>query len=60
MFPNPKVSIVIPTYNEENDILQTLNYLDSLEYENYEIIIVDDSSDSTPQIIKSFKSNKIN
>jgi glycosyltransferase involved in cell wall biosynthesis len=60
MFPNPKVSIVIPTYNEENDILQTLNYLDSLEYEDYEIIIVDDSNDSTPQIIKSFESNKIN
>lgn len=51
-----KVSIVIPTYNEENDIELTINYLLLLKYKNIEIIFVDDSTDSTPEIIKKYAS----
>lgn len=56
----PKVSIIIATYNEEKDILKTLESLHNLDYNNFEILIVDDSIDSTPEIINNYKSNKIN
>ena len=45
-----KFSIVVPTYNEENDIAGTLDALTSLDYPDKEIIVVDDSTDSTPAI----------
>lgn len=50
-----RFSIVIPTYNEEKDIARTLDSLTSLEYKNREIIIVDDSTDNTPSIVKEYE-----
>lgn len=50
-----KFSIVIPTYNEENDIRGTLESLMRLDYPNYEILIVDDSTDLTPIIISEYQ-----
>ena len=45
------LSIIIPTYNEEKDILDCLNSLNSQSYKNFEIIIVDDgSNDKTREI----------
>ncbi len=52
---NPIVSIIIPTYNEEKDIRSTLERLVNLSYGNKEIIVVDDSTDSTPLIVKEFE-----
>ena len=49
-----KFSIIIPTYNEENDIRGTLESLLELTYKNKEIIIVDDSNDNTPNIIREY------
>lgn len=46
-----KFSIVIPTYNEEKDIAQTLNSLVKLDCDDYEVLVVDDSTDSTPDIV---------
>ena len=37
-------SIIIPLYNKENYIKQTLNSVLSQEYYNYEIIVIDDGS----------------
>ena len=54
-----KYSIIVPTYNEEEDIENTISHLLSLNYDNYDIIIVDDSDDNTPNIIKKFASDKI-
>lgn len=54
MNDNLSFSIVIPTYNEEKDIANTLDNLVSLSYRNKEIIIVDDSNDSTPDIVRSY------
>lgn len=54
------ISIIIPTYNEQNDIETTLDSLHNLSYSNLEIIIVDDSDDNTPKIIKDYNSNLIN
>jgi glycosyltransferase involved in cell wall biosynthesis len=48
----PKVSIIIPARNEEEDIRLTLVQLLALDYSNYEIIAVNDrSTDRTGQII---------
>lgn len=49
-----KFSIVVPTYNEQNDITQTLESLIALDYPNYEVLMVDDSTDSTPNIIRRY------
>lgn len=47
-----KLSIIVPTYNEKNTILKTINRLKKLEIKK-EIIIVDDgSSDGTREILK--------
>lgn len=56
---DPKVSIVVPTYNEENDIEDTILSLLSLNYTNVEIIIVDDSIDNTPLIVQKYINNHI-
>jgi len=48
----PKVSIIVPARNEEEDIRDTLSQLLSLDYSNYEIIAVDDrSTDRTGPIM---------
>mgnify|MGYP003373735959 CR=1 FL=1 len=53
------VSIIIPAYNEENRILDTLNGIANLD-EIDEIVVVDDgSSDKTYDLIKSINSEKI-
>jgi len=50
-----KFSIVIPTYNEEKDIRDTLDSLLLLDYPNYEILVVDDSTDSTSEIVREYQ-----
>jgi glycosyltransferase involved in cell wall biosynthesis len=42
---NPRVSIVVPARNEEESIEQGLNTLLALDYDNYEVIAVNDRSD---------------
>jgi len=57
-----KVSIVVPVMNCEKTISKTLDSLLAQNYENFEIIVVDDSStDKTREIVKKFisKSKKI-
>jgi len=59
---NPKVSIILPARNEEEFIGKCLDTLIKQNYENYEIIVIDDSSeDSTGKIISEYakKSSKI-
>ena len=52
----PMVSIIVPAKNEEECIGQCVRTLIEQDYENYEIILVDDdSSDATYDIIKSFE-----
>jgi glycosyltransferase involved in cell wall biosynthesis len=48
----PRVTIIVPARNEEDDIRATLLQLLALEYSNYEIIAVNDrSTDGTGQIM---------
>ena len=52
---NPKVSIILPARNEEKFIDKCLKSLINQDYDNYEIIAIDDSSDdSTGEIIERF------
>src|SRR5450432_3059981 len=47
-----RVSIIVPARNEEADIEKTLNLLLALDFDNYEIIAVDDrSNDRTGEIM---------
>jgi glycosyltransferase involved in cell wall biosynthesis len=49
---NPRVSVIVPACNEEDNIEQTLLQLLILDYDNYEIMAVDDrSTDRTGAIM---------
>jgi cellulose synthase/poly-beta-1,6-N-acetylglucosamine synthase-like glycosyltransferase len=51
----PKVSIILPARNEEKYLANCLESLIDQDYQNYEIIVIDDSSeDSTGKIIEKF------
>ena len=52
----PFVSILIPAHNEESVITATVENILKLDYENFEIIVIDDrSTDNTASIIKSLE-----
>lgn len=49
------ISIIIPTYNEAKNIERLLKSLKNQSYNNFEIIVIDDSSsDNTVQISKKY------
>lgn len=55
----PFVSIIVPAYNEENNIGKCLESLISLEYSNYEILLVDGGSkDSTVKVANQYIPNE--
>lgn len=50
----PFVSVIVPVYNEEKVIRQSIESLLRLDYSNYEIIIVNDGSkDDTAEVAKT-------
>lgn len=56
----PFVSIMIPAHNEESVISDTVENILKLDYEHFEIIVIDDrSSDNTASVIKDLE-NKYN
>ncbi|MFN0108596.1 MAG: glycosyltransferase family 2 protein [Blastocatellia bacterium] len=51
----PKVSVIIPTYNSAPFIVATIRSVLDQTYSNYEVVIVDDgSTDDTLQILNAF------
>lgn len=53
-------SIVIPTYNRASLITKTVLSLLEQEYQNFEVIIVDDgSTDDTEEVIKNIDTSKV-
>ena len=49
----PLVSVIVPTYNGEKFISQTLESIISQDYENLEIVVVDDvSTDNTVEAVQ--------
>jgi poly-beta-1,6 N-acetyl-D-glucosamine synthase len=52
VLPTPLVSVIVPAYNEEVNAARTIKSLLDQDYENLEIIFVDDgSSDHTHQVV---------
>jgi cellulose synthase/poly-beta-1,6-N-acetylglucosamine synthase-like glycosyltransferase len=49
----PFVSIHLPMYNEKNVADRIMKACTSLDYENYEVIVVDDSTDETFNLLKN-------
>lgn len=57
---NPKVSIVLPTYNGTRYLARAIASCLGQTYKNIELIIVDDcSTDSTPDVVRSFNDPRI-
>jgi len=57
---NIKLSIILPTYNREHLINNSIEKLLLQTYLNTEIIVVDDcSTDNTENIVKSIKDNRV-
>jgi glycosyltransferase involved in cell wall biosynthesis len=55
---HPRVSIIVPARNEEADIEQGLTCLLALDYDNYEVIAVNDrSTDRTGEIVDRIASS---
>lgn len=53
----PKVSVVVASYNGARTLKSCLDSLQALNYPDYEVILVDDgSTDTTPQLAASYKS----
>ena len=53
---NPRVSIIVPARNEEDSIERALNTLLALDYDNYEVIAVNDlSTDRTGEILEEIQ-----
>jgi len=55
MVNSPRVSILIPVYNRNKIIVETLNSAVNQTYKNIEVIVVDNkSTDSTFEVVKEF------
>jgi glycosyltransferase involved in cell wall biosynthesis len=56
----PVVSVIIPTYNRESLITRSIQSVLNQSYQNFEIIVIDDSStDGTKGIVESFSDKRI-
>lgn len=56
----PKVSVLIPARNEEKSIRECVNSLINQNYQNLEVIVLDDNStDKTLQILRGIKSKRL-
>lgn len=55
----PRFSIIVPTRNEEADIAATLRALLALEHPAFEVLVVDDSSDRTREIVRGFAADGV-
>jgi cellulose synthase/poly-beta-1,6-N-acetylglucosamine synthase-like glycosyltransferase len=53
----PFVSVHIAAYNEERVIGRLLEACEKLDYPNYEVILVDDSTDGTRQLVERWASH---
>ena len=57
---NPKISVVLPTYNRPEFIVLSIRSILNQTYRNFELIILDDAStDNTEEVVTSFKDKRI-
>jgi glycosyltransferase involved in cell wall biosynthesis len=56
----PLVSVIIPTYNRKNFLKIAIDSVLNQSFNNFELLIIDDgSNDSTEELVKSFKDQRI-
>lgn len=56
----PKISVVMPTYNAEKFLRESVDSILSQTYRDFELLIIDDNSkDHTREIINSYKDERI-
>lgn len=56
----PLVSIIMPTYNRENIIQNAIDSVLNQNYENWELLVIDDgSSDNTLELLNNINNDKI-
>ncbi len=54
------ISIILPTYNNEKTIFDSINSILNQNYRDFELIVINDfSTDNTKQIIQSFNDDRI-
>ena len=54
------ISVVIPLYNKEKSIAQTLECVLNQTYKDFEVIVVDDGSkDNSAAIVEAFNDERI-
>ncbi|QNQ82684.1 glycosyltransferase family 2 protein [Lactobacillus sp. PV012] len=52
---DPKISVIIPTYNNQETIVGCLDSINKQSYQNWEVILIDDgSSDHTRQYVERY------
>lgn len=57
---NKLISVIIPTYNRADIVIDAINTILNQTYQNFEIIIIDDgSTDNTKQVIKEINDPRI-
>jgi len=57
---NPKISVIIPTYNRAHLLPRAIQSVLSQTYQDFELIVVDDgSTDNTEEVVKNFKDKRI-
>lgn len=49
-----KVSVIVPTYNDQGTISQALESLEEQTFQDFELIVVDDGDDETADIARNF------
>lgn len=58
---SPLVSVVVPCYNSEKFIVETIESVLAQTYDNFELIVVDDgSTDNSGQLISQFNDKRLN
>ena len=56
---NPRISTILPLYNNKNDILDAIKSVEAQTYTDWELIIVDDcSNDGSYELVKQYIVNK--
>jgi glycosyltransferase involved in cell wall biosynthesis len=57
----PKVSVIIPCYNAEETILETLSTVSNQDFHDYEVLVIDDgSTDNTASLLKEWAKSHSN